>query len=73
VDAAPFVLAGLLAYIVTPAIDWASARSRLPRVLFVLLTFSLFLLFAILIGYLGIPPLAREMTRVFPAVLCAPR
>jgi predicted PurR-regulated permease PerM len=25
----PFVLAGLLAYIVTTAIDWASARSRL--------------------------------------------
>ncbi len=61
----PFVLAGLLAYIVTPAIDWASAWSRLPRLLFVLLTFSLFLLFAMLIGYLGIPPLAREMTRVF--------
>lgn len=61
----PFVLAGLLAYIITPAIDWASAHSRLPRMLFVLLTFSLFVLFAMLIGYLGIPPLAREMTRVF--------
>jgi predicted PurR-regulated permease PerM len=61
----PFVLAGLLAYIVTPAIDWASARSRLPRPIFVLLTFGLFLLFAMLVGYLGIPPLAREMTRVF--------
>jgi predicted PurR-regulated permease PerM len=61
----PFVLAGLLAYIVTPAIDWASTRSRLPRLIFVLFAFGLFLLFATLVGYLGIPPLAREMTHVF--------
>ncbi|MBO0715796.1 MAG: AI-2E family transporter [Rhizobiales bacterium] len=61
----PFVIAGLLAYITTPAIDWASARSGLPRVLLVLFAFSLFLLFATLIGYLGIPPLAREITHVF--------
>jgi predicted PurR-regulated permease PerM len=61
----PFVIAGLIAYITTPAIDWASARSRLPRLIFVLLAFSLFLLLATLIGYLGIPPLAREMTHVF--------
>jgi predicted PurR-regulated permease PerM len=61
----PFVIAGILAYITTPAIDWMTARSRLPRVLFVVLAFSLFLLFATLIGYLGIPPLASEMTHVF--------
>jgi predicted PurR-regulated permease PerM len=61
----PFVIAGLLAYITTPAIDWASTRSRLPRLIFVLLAFGLFLLFAMLVGYLGIPPLAREMTHVF--------
>jgi predicted PurR-regulated permease PerM len=61
----PFVLAGLLAYILTPAIDWASAQSRLPRPIFVLLVFGLFLLFAMLVGYLGIPPLTREMTHVF--------
>jgi predicted PurR-regulated permease PerM len=61
----PFVIAGILAYITTPAIDWATARSRLPRLVFVLLAFGLFLSFAILIGYLGIPPLAREMTHVF--------
>jgi predicted PurR-regulated permease PerM len=61
----PFVIAGILAYITTPAIDWASTRSHLPRLIFVLSVFSLFLVFATLIGYLGIPPLAREMTRVF--------
>ncbi len=54
-----------LAYIVTPAIDRASAQSRLPRPIFVLLVFGLFLLCAMLVGYLGIPPLAREMTHVF--------
>jgi len=61
----PFVIAGLIAYITTPAIDCASAQSRLPRLIFVLLAFGLFLLFAVLVGYLGIPPLAREMTHVF--------
>jgi predicted PurR-regulated permease PerM len=61
----PFVFAGILAYITTPAIDWASTRGHLPRVLFVLLAFGLFLLFATLIGYLGVPPLVREMTHVF--------
>lgn len=61
----PFVIAGILAYITKPVIDWASTRSHLPRVLFVLLAFGLFLLFAILIGYLGVPPLVSEMTHVF--------
>jgi predicted PurR-regulated permease PerM len=61
----PFVFAGILAYITIPAIDWASTRTHLPRLIFVLLAFSLFLLFAALIGYLGIPPLARGMTHVF--------
>jgi predicted PurR-regulated permease PerM len=58
----PFVFAGLLAYIATPAIDWATARTRLPRPIFVFLVFALFLLLATLVAYLGIPPLAREMT-----------
>src|SRR5262249_12162521 len=61
----PFVFAGILAYLTTPPIDWASTRSHLPRVLFVLLAFGLFLLFATLVGYLGVPPLVREMTHVF--------
>src|SRR5215510_13395183 len=61
----PFVFAGLLAYIATPAIEWAIARTRLPRPIFVFLVFALFLLLATLVAYLGIPPLAREMTHVF--------
>src|SRR5438874_12130822 len=63
----PFVIAGVLAYITTPAIDWATARSRMPRPLFALVAFTLFLLFAVAIGYLGIPPLASETTHLFNA------
>jgi len=55
----------LLAYIAPPAIEWAIARTRLPRPIFVFLVFALFLLLATLVAYLGIPPLAREMTHVF--------
>ena len=61
----PFVIAGVLAYITTPAIDWATAHSRMPRPLFALLAFALFLLFATAIGYLGVPPLASETTHLF--------
>ena len=55
----------MLAYIAPPAIEWAIARTRLPRPIFVFLVFALFLLLATLVAYLGIPPLAREMTHVF--------
>jgi len=55
----------LLAYIAPPAIEWVIARTRLPRPIFVFLVFALFLLLATLVAYLGIPPLAREMTHVF--------
>ena len=54
-----------IADIAPPAIDWAIARTRLPRPIFVFLVFALFLLLATLVAYLGIPPLAREMTHVF--------
>jgi predicted PurR-regulated permease PerM len=61
----PFVIAALVAYITTPALDWAAARSGLPRALFAVSAFAVFLLFAMLIGYLGIPPLVSEATHVF--------
>jgi predicted PurR-regulated permease PerM len=61
----PFVLAGVLAYVSTPAIEWLSARSGLPRSLIALAVFAIFLMFASVIGYFGIPPFAREMTHVF--------
>jgi predicted PurR-regulated permease PerM len=61
----PFVLAGLLAYVSTPAIEWSTKRSGLPRPLVALVFFAVFLLIAAAIGYLGVPPLVREMTRLF--------
>lgn len=61
----PFVLAAVLAYICTPLIEWSTQRSGLPRALFALAIFVVFLLIAAAAGYLGIPPLARELARVF--------
>jgi len=61
----PFVLAGLLAYVSTPAIEWSTTRSGLPRALVALLFFAVFLLLAAATGYLGVPPLVREMTHLF--------
>ncbi len=61
----PFVLAGLLAYICTPLIEWLTERSGLPRAVFAVAVFMVFLLIAAAVGYLGGPPLARELTRVF--------
>lgn len=61
----PFVFAGLIAYLCTPAIDWLTRRSGLPRALFAVAVFAVLLLAAALIGYLGVPPLAHELTHVF--------
>ena len=61
----PFVIAGVIAYITTPAIDWAAARSGMPRGLFAFVTFAVFLVLATLVGYFGFPPLARETTHLF--------
>ena len=37
----PFVLAGIVAYILTPVLDWAAKRSGLPRLLLAVATFLL--------------------------------
>jgi predicted PurR-regulated permease PerM len=51
----PFVIAGLPAYICTPAIEWLTARTRLPRSLYAVATFLVLLLFAALLARLGVP------------------
>ena len=61
----PFILAGLLAYICTPLVDWLTERTRLPRWCFAVVVFAVLMLIAALVGYLGVPPLGRELTRVF--------
>jgi len=51
----PFVIAGLIAYVCTPAIDRLAARTRLPRGLYAVATFLVLVLFASLFGLLGLP------------------
>ena len=55
----PFVISGLLAYICTPAIDCVTARTRLPRGVFAVATFLVLLLFASLLGLLGLPSMVN--------------
>jgi predicted PurR-regulated permease PerM len=59
----PFVLSGLLAYVCTPAIDWLTARSGMPRALFAASMFVILLLVASLMGLLA-PSLVREVARL---------
>ena len=60
----PFVLAGVVSYICAPAIAFASARTRLPRVLVSIILFLAILGLGGVIGLLGIPPLVSELKRM---------
>jgi predicted PurR-regulated permease PerM len=60
----PFVISGLLAYICTPAINWLAARTRLPRALYAIATFLVLLLFASLLGFLGVPSLIGGLRNI---------
>ena len=60
----PFAVAAIVAFVATPLVDWLAARTRVPR-----WVYALGVLFAImglgaLIGFLGAPPLLRELQRV---------
>jgi len=57
----PFVISGLVAYICTPAIEWLAARTRLPRALWAVAIFLVLLLFASLLGLLGVPSLINGL------------
>jgi predicted PurR-regulated permease PerM len=56
----PFVVAGIVAYVCTPLIDWLAARTKLPRSLFAVLLFLVLLGFAGLIGAVAGPRLIDE-------------
>lgn len=60
----PFVLAGVLSYICTPAVGFVSARARLPRLLVAIVAFLVVVGFGALIGLLGIPPFVKELTHI---------
>jgi predicted PurR-regulated permease PerM len=57
----PFAIAGFVAYICTPAIEWLAARTRLPRALYAVATFLVVVLFASLLGCLGVPSLVNGL------------
>lgn len=60
---APFVVACVLAYALTPVVDWVDAlwRGRIPRVMAVLLVELLFLLLALGLLLLMVPILIKEL------------
>ena len=60
----PFVISGLIAYICTPAIEWLAARTRLPRSLYAVATFLALVLFASLLGMLGVPSLVNGLRAI---------
>jgi len=53
-----------VAYICTPAIEWAAARTRLPRALYAVVTFLVLVLFASLLAYLGVPSLVNGVSAI---------
>jgi predicted PurR-regulated permease PerM len=60
----PFVIAGILAYICTPLVEWLNRRLRLPRLAAVSLVFVALGGLAGGIGFLAVPPLLRELTGI---------
>jgi predicted PurR-regulated permease PerM len=60
---APFMVAAVLAYALTPLVDWldAAARGRVPRVLAVLVVELLFVLLALGLVLLIVPILVKEL------------
>lgn len=60
----PFVFAGIIAYVCMPLVDALAKRTRQPRWLFAMAVLLVLLALAALIGFLGAPPLAREVTHV---------
>jgi predicted PurR-regulated permease PerM len=59
----PFVFAGIVAYVCTPLVDWLATRTRAPRWIFAMLVLIALLAAAALIGWLGLPPLIRQITQ----------
>lgn len=60
----PFVLAGVVSYICTPAIEFVSTRMHLPRLAVAILAFLILLGIGGGIGLLGVPPLLAEVKHI---------
>src|SRR5436305_13897465 len=57
----PFVLAGAAAYACTPVVNWLTARTRLPRLLWAVAIFCLLAGILAIIAELGVPPRFPEL------------
>jgi predicted PurR-regulated permease PerM len=53
----PFVLAGALAFVCSPLVDWLAARTHLPRSLFAVGVSALLFAIAVIVGLVAVPPL----------------
>jgi predicted PurR-regulated permease PerM len=61
----PFVLAGVVAYLCTPLLDWLAQRTRLPRILFVIAVFLLLTSLAALIIFFAGEHFVDEVKSTF--------
>jgi predicted PurR-regulated permease PerM len=57
----PFVIAAVIAYLCTPLIERLTARTGLPRRLVALCLLAALMAGAALLGFLGVPPLLRQV------------
>ena len=60
----PFVIAAVIAYLCAPLVDWGMARTRLPRGAVALCLLAVLVAIAALLGFLGLPPLLRQVQSV---------
>lgn len=60
----PFVLAGAIAFIFTPVVEWLAHHARLPRLAAALIVFFMLLGVGGLVGYLVLPQLMEQLIQV---------
>lgn len=60
----PFVVAGVIAFVLTPSIDWLARRMHKPRILFALAVFFLLLAFVSGSAFWAAPSLMEEFLHV---------
>lgn len=60
----PFVIAGAIAYVSEPAVEWLTARMRWPRWVSAALTFVLLIALFAALGWLALPSLVHEVVAV---------
>lgn len=60
----PFAVAGIVAFVATPLVDYLTARTRVPRWVYALGILFALMGLAALLGWLGAPPLLHELQRI---------